>query len=585
VGSAKDWKSVSAGGEHTVAIRANGNIYAWGDNEYGQLGDGFTISARTPAKIGEEMDWASASAGDHHTVAIKTDGRLYAWGNNEGGQLGNDLDDQHEPIQIETDTDWLSVSAGGWHTTAVKTDGRLYAWGWNGDGQLGIGNNTDFDLAKFTPTQIGNATDWASVDAGYAHSVALKTNGSLWSWGGGGRIGDGTATIRLSPTQEFFKTTDWSGVSAGGLHTIAVKTGGSLHTWGLNNSGQIGNGGTITQLAPVQIWTANNVPTPTSVYSVTFNVIGNSGGTLTATVDGNPISNGDYVGWGKRVVFTAKPSNGFVVREWQHNGSAANGTNSTYSYIINGAATHSVTVKFEYLLDSYTFEVFGLPVGLSIDKNTGEIFGSSNVEAESYVIVVATHKEDKSKKLCTEVYINIGNISPSLLNRDEYRSTPLPIGLSLNTDTGIITATASAGTEGEYTVVVFGTHPKTNKRVGATVTILVGREFDKITLDSVAVGDYVSIPFTVWGVDNLSDAEFRLAYNPNDFELVNASELSATDVLTAVPVSGTDVNIISIKGNGVTFKVGKSGTWTGVINRVLLRAKEAGDLSVTCARW
>jgi len=259
-----NWSSVSVGGDmhdYTLATKTDGSLWAWGHNGYGQLGDGtggatynensvtinYTGDKNTPTRIGTDTNWASVSAGRNNTIAIKTDGSLWAWGHNGSGQLGDGtggggvLDgsgDKKTPTRIGTDTNWASVSAGGNHTIAIKTDGSLWAWGYNGYGQLGDGTRTD----KLTPTRIGTDTDWASVSAGGGHTIIIKTDGSLWAWGHNyfGQLGDGTRTDRNTPAK-IGTDTNWAFVSAGSYHTIASKTDGSLWAWGCNRYGQLGD--------------------------------------------------------------------------------------------------------------------------------------------------------------------------------------------------------------------------------------------------------------------------------------------------------------------------------------------------------
>jgi alpha-tubulin suppressor-like RCC1 family protein len=126
--------------------------------------------------VGTDTHWASVAAGDTHTVAVKTDGTLWAWGENWQGELGIGTsagfgDYRSAPVQVGTDTHWASVAAGEGHTVAVKTDGTLWAWGHNWSGQLGDGTRTD----RLAPVQVGTDTHWASVAASDSHTVALRS--------------------------------------------------------------------------------------------------------------------------------------------------------------------------------------------------------------------------------------------------------------------------------------------------------------------------------------------------------------------------------------------------------------------------
>ena len=184
--------SLAAGSYHTVTIKTDSTLWAWGLNDYGQLGDGTNENKNSPIQIGAETNWASVAAGEAHTVAVKTDGTLWAWGYNDYGQLGDGTNSsKNSPVQIGAETNWASVAAGEGHTVAVKTDGTLWAWGLNDYGQLGDQTNKN----KNNPIQIGTDTNWASVAAGRYHSVAVKTDDTLWTWGYNdeGQLGDGSA--------------------------------------------------------------------------------------------------------------------------------------------------------------------------------------------------------------------------------------------------------------------------------------------------------------------------------------------------------------------------------------------------------
>jgi len=256
IGTAANWASISAGNGHTIAIKTDGSLWAWGYNQYGQLGDGNNTDRNSPMQIGSATNWASISAGNSHTIAIKTDGSLWAWGDNYYGQLGDGTNaDKNSPVQIGTATNWSSISVGYYHTIAIKTDGSLWAWGYNGNGQLGDGTS----VPKNTPVHIGTATNWSSISVGNYHTIAMKTNGSLWAWGNNynGQLGDGTNTDKNTPYQ-IGTSTNWASISVGNAHTIAIKTDRSLWAWGWNNYGQLGDGGNTNRNSPVQIGTSTN---------------------------------------------------------------------------------------------------------------------------------------------------------------------------------------------------------------------------------------------------------------------------------------------------------------------------------------
>ena len=163
---------------------ATSTLWAWGLNTEGQLGDWTTTNRNTPSQIGSDINWSFISAGDYHTVALKSDGTLWAWGHNGHGQLGDGtITDKTTPTQESTEaTNWSAVSAFGYHTVALKSDGTLWAWGHNGYGELGDGTNVN----KTIPTQESTgAVNWSTIAAGGFHTVALKSEVDPKKWTGG----------------------------------------------------------------------------------------------------------------------------------------------------------------------------------------------------------------------------------------------------------------------------------------------------------------------------------------------------------------------------------------------------------------
>ena len=256
VGTENDWSSVAASYYYTIALKSDGSLWAWGRNNFGQLGDGTTINSSVPVRVGTASDWSSVATGAYHTIALKSDGSLWTWGYNSAGQLGDGTITAHNaPVRVGTANDWSAVIAGDNHTIALKGDGSLWAWGSNDNGQLGDGTTT----SRISPVRVGTASDWSSVSAYGYHTIALKSDGSLWAWGRNveGQLGDGTNTQRNTP-QLVGTANDWSSVSAGECHTIALKSDGSLWSWGLNDYGQLGDGTTTSRNAPVRVGAAND---------------------------------------------------------------------------------------------------------------------------------------------------------------------------------------------------------------------------------------------------------------------------------------------------------------------------------------
>jgi alpha-tubulin suppressor-like RCC1 family protein len=254
------WKMISCGYYHTAATKIDGTLWVWGLNANGQLGTNGTLTSTNPRQtIATATTWKVVSAGKFHNAAIKTDGTLWLWGGNSYGQIGDNTNgtDRLSPVQtISGGTNWKLASSGKYHTAAIKTDGTLWLWGSSNYGQIGDNTTT----AKSSPIQtIAGGTNWKYVVATYANTYAIKTDGTLWAWGWNyyGGIGNNTNTITTglsisSPVQTIASGTNWKSVVGGINHAVAIKTDGTLWTWGRNIYGQLGNNSSTDLSSPVQ---------------------------------------------------------------------------------------------------------------------------------------------------------------------------------------------------------------------------------------------------------------------------------------------------------------------------------------------
>lgn len=332
------WFSVSGGQNHTLAIRTDGSLWAWGSDGSLKLGDGGTMaSTSSPVRIGTGENWTSVSAGVSHSLGIREDGTLWAWGSNNHGELGtfisgfpigapfmpmyygsnsnayiatnwfmaatslpyisaaiktngdfmywgNTAADPYDEVinlgvfigfetvylaggdthwayidstgraweapadvseigsQAGTATNWSSVSAGMDFTLGMQDDGTLWGWGDNTYGQLGTSSSAVADTN--TPLLIGAASTWNSYYAGATHSLGVRSDGTLWAWGSNysGQLGTNSAMADTSIPIQVGTAADWDAVFGGYSYSMAIKDDGTLWTWGQNGDGQLGIG-------------------------------------------------------------------------------------------------------------------------------------------------------------------------------------------------------------------------------------------------------------------------------------------------------------------------------------------------------
>lgn len=292
---------ISAGAYHTVALKEDGTVWTWGNNESGQLGDGTEIDKGEPVQVKGIEGVKAIAAGEWHTVALKEDGSIWAWGDNEDGQLGDgrviatnkpvqaiDIEEvvaiasgncftvalkqdgtvwtwglyfyydpienvdiamtSTQPVCKEGIEDVKAIAAGTYNSFAIKEDGTVWAWGSNDSGQLGVDEGILYE--SLVPIQITGIEDVKTIAAGSDHTIAIKEDGTVWGWGSNFAGQLGAIVIADSDTNNEFKYERFMQVSgmekvkaiaAGYNYTIALKKDGSLWVWGRNNLGNLGD--------------------------------------------------------------------------------------------------------------------------------------------------------------------------------------------------------------------------------------------------------------------------------------------------------------------------------------------------------
>jgi alpha-tubulin suppressor-like RCC1 family protein len=225
VGGFTDWCQVSASDLISLGVRQNGTVWAWGFNGQYQLGDGTTTNRSSPVSVvGGFTDWCQVSAGANHSLGVRQNGTVWAWGFNGCGQLGDGTNTaRSSPVSVVGGfTDWCQVSAANAHSLGVRQNGTAWAWGWNQFNQLGDGTT----MTRSSPVSVvGGFTDWCQVSAGCNHSLGVRQNGTAWGWGCNSnfQLGDGTNTARNSPVIVRGGFTDWCQVSGGASLSLGLR--------------------------------------------------------------------------------------------------------------------------------------------------------------------------------------------------------------------------------------------------------------------------------------------------------------------------------------------------------------------------
>ncbi|MGO8672144.1 MAG: choice-of-anchor tandem repeat GloVer-containing protein, partial [Capsulimonadaceae bacterium] len=270
-----DAAAISGGGYHSMALQA-GDVWTWGDNLFGQLGNGSTTNSDVPVQVSGVSSVTAISGGGLHSLALESSGQVWAWGNNLYGQTGllppasGGHLDTDVPVHVAGLPAATAVSGGLYHSLAVGSSGTVWAWGYNVYGQLGNNSTTTTNV----PVQVSGLTGMTAISAGGYHSLALRSDGTVWAWGynGYGELGNGTTTNSLVPVQ----VTGLTGITAiatGVYYSLALKSDGTEWAWGIGTSGQLGDGLLNNSDVPVQVVGLDGVGFLTHVTAIAGNVL------------------------------------------------------------------------------------------------------------------------------------------------------------------------------------------------------------------------------------------------------------------------------------------------------------------------
>lgn len=249
---------VAAGSDHGLALTSDGSVWAWGHNDLGQLGEGDTTNSAIPLKVTGLTGVTQIAGGSDFSLALTSDGSVWAWGSDYDGQLGDGSTASSDvPVQVAGLAGVTQIAAGADFSLALRSDGTVWSWGANVAGQLGNGTTTN----STTPTQVVGLSQVTQIAAGQNSAIAARTTGfitsltTVWTWGdnGSGELGDGTLNSRSTPEQvSGISVPNVRQICAGANFSLVLGSDGSVWGWGGDSASQLGNAATFAWTRPVE---------------------------------------------------------------------------------------------------------------------------------------------------------------------------------------------------------------------------------------------------------------------------------------------------------------------------------------------
>jgi len=227
IGLDSDWSKISVGAGHCLALKKGGTLWAWGQNDHGQVGVGTTNSPTGPAQVDGELDWRAISAGAFNSYALKKDGSIWGWG---ADPISGGSRDDLEPNRLNSGRDWAAIAAGDFHLLALRTDGTIWIRGQNA-GIVAPGF-VKGSTAEFV--EVGSDTNWAEIYSGSGYFFARQRDGSWWASGTNNRIQFGFSPISAALKSEpsGLSLEPWA-IASGNSTTLLLAQDGSLWSWGI----------------------------------------------------------------------------------------------------------------------------------------------------------------------------------------------------------------------------------------------------------------------------------------------------------------------------------------------------------------
>ena len=600
--------AIAGGTEHSLAIGSNGQLYAWGGNSLGQLGNGTTTNSNTAVTITLPSGVSSTAiaGGQSHSLAAASNGKLYAWGYNGSGQLGNSTTNSSSTpvtVTLPSGVSPTAMAAGGNHSLVIGSDRQLYAWGENGSGQLGNGT-TNNSSTPIVITLSGGVSP-AAISTGYTHNLAIGSNGQLYAWGYNqyGQLGNGTTNSYPSPLiVNLPGGITPTAIAAGGNHSLAIGSNGRLYTWGDNEYGQLGNGTTNNSTTPVTI----TLPvTPTAIYAgYDYSLAIGSNGRLYAWGDNSQgqLGNGTtissttpvtvnlssglvptaiYAGYYHTLAIAVPPSPSSLSLSSNPNPSAF-GQSVTFTAAVS-PITATGTVSFTF--DS------GSIVSTPLSSGTAT-YVTSTLSAGSHSVTASysgdsTYAGATSSTLTQMVNLNSSSVSltshpnPSQVGQSViFTATVSPTGASgtvsftidsgtpivLSLNNGIAIYTTSALTAGSHNVVVtYSGNSTYSDATSNTVTQVVNLNVSSVSLSSSPNPSVVSQTVTFTTMVSPVSANGTVTFSEGATVLGTAPVVSGTAIYPTASLSiGSHVITATYSGNS-TYGMAVSQPITQVV--------------------
>jgi alpha-tubulin suppressor-like RCC1 family protein len=359
--------AIAGGSSHSLALTSGGQVLAWGDNTYGQLGNGTTTNSSIPVAVSlpSGTTVTGIAGGSNHSLALTSSGQVLAWGSNVQGQLGNGTTTNSSTpvaVSLPSGTTVTAIAGGGFHSLALTSTGQVLAWGFNASGQLG--NGTPTNSSSPVAVSLPSGTTVTAIAGGVYHSLALTSSGQVLAWGsnGYGELGNGTTTNSSTPVAVSLPSgTTVTAIAGGHEHSLALTSTGQVLAWGSNLYGELGNGTTTNSSTPVAV----SLPSGTTVTAIAGGVYHSLA--LTST--------GQVLAWGYN--FSGQLGNGSTT-----NSSTPVAVSAFPAAVaISGGGSHSLAIQLPAaaVFPAMTNGAYGAYVTAATIQNTGSAPASVHI--------------------------------------------------------------------------------------------------------------------------------------------------------------------------------------------------------------